>query len=155
MLRKVLISMVMMSAFITHAQDIHFSQFNRSYLNLNPALAGSFNGDFRLNGNFRNQWSAISEPFQTISFAADAKSPINKLPNLHLGLIISNDQAGVGDLQSSHFLLNVAYIQKLKSDSSLSLKIGVQGGLNSRSINYDAFRFDQQFQGGRFDCTVR
>lgn len=151
MLKKTLICMLMMSAFIAHAQDLHFSQFNRSYLNLNPALAGSFNGDFRLNGNFRNQWSAISEPFQTISFAADAKSPIKLIPNLQLGLVISNDVAGVGDLQSSHFLLNLAYIQKLNADSSLSLKMGVQSGLNSRSINYDAFRFDQQYQAGRFD----
>jgi len=141
----------MLCAGVAQGQDIHFSQFNRSYLNLNPALAGSFDGDFRLNGNFRNQWSAISEPFQTISFAADAKSPIKKLPNLNFGLIISNDQAGVGDLQSSQFLLNLAYIHRLSSDSSFALKFGLQSGLNSRSINYDAFSFDQQFQAGAFD----
>ena len=151
MLRGILISLIVLCAGYVQGQDIHFSQFNRSYLNLNPALAGSFNGDFRLNGNFRNQWSSISEPFQTISFAADAKSPINAIPRLHLGLIISNDRAGVGDLQSSQFLLNLAYIQKLNSDSSLSLKFGVQSGLNSRSINYDAFRFDEQFQSGAYN----
>lgn len=151
MLKKLTTCLILISGFAIQAQDLHFSQFNRSYLNLNPALAGSFKGNFRLNGNFRNQWSAISEPFQTISFAADAKSPIKSIPNLHLGLVISNDVAGVGDLQSSQFLLNFAYTQKLSTDSSLTLKLGVQTGLNSRSINYEAFRFDQQFESGRFD----
>lgn len=136
---------------IMQGQDIHFSQFNRSYLNLNPALCGSFNGDYRLNGNFRNQWSSISEPYRTISFAADAKALIRTVPNLNFGLVIFNDKAGIGDLQNSNFLLNVAYIQPLNSDSSISIKGGLQGGLSSRSINYDAFSFDNQFRSGQFN----
>jgi len=154
-MQKSLIILILFLAFSQlKGQDIHFSQYNRSYLNLNPALAGSFNGDYRLNANFRNQWSSISEPFQTFSFAADAKSLISALPNLQFGLVVSNDQAGAGDLQSSNFLLNVAYIQKLSSDSSFSLKVGAQAGLNSRSINYANFRFDEQFQGGSFRAEL-
>lgn len=150
-MRLRLLFIVFALPFAINAQDIHFSQFNRSYLNLNPALAGSFVGDYRLNGNFRNQWSSISEPYQTFSFGADARGLIKKLPQLNFGLIVSNDQAGVGDLQSSMFLLNVAYIKALNLDSTLSIKAGIQTGINSRSINYDAFSFDNQFQGGRYD----
>lgn len=141
----------MLTPLLGIAQDIHFSQFNRSYLNLNPALCGSFKGDYRLNGNFRNQWSSISEPYQTFSFAADARGLIQPLPSLNVGLVVSNDQAGVGDLQSSLFLLNLSYIHALTSDSSLSIKGGFQFGLNNRSINYDAFSFDNQFRSGQFD----
>ena len=32
---------------ICHSQDIHFSQFNLSPLNLNPAMTGAFKGDYR------------------------------------------------------------------------------------------------------------
>ena len=33
-----------------NSQDIHFSQFNLAPLNLNPAMTGSFNGDYRIAG---------------------------------------------------------------------------------------------------------
>jgi len=150
---KIILFLLLLPAFI-NAQDIHFSQFNRSYLNLNPALGGSFNGDYRVNGNFRNQWSSISEPYQTFSFAGDARHLINAVPNLNLGFVVSNDKAGVGDLQSSMFLLNISYIHPLNYDSTWALKGGIQTGINSRSINYNAFSFDNQFQGGQFNSQL-
>ncbi len=151
MKRRFLLSFLALFPLLNYAQDIHFSQFNRSYLNLNPALCGSFNGDYRLNGNFRNQWSSISEPYQTISIAADAKALIKKVPQLNFGLLFYNDKAGVGDLQSSSFLFNLSYFKALNIDSSLTLKVGLQAGINNRSINYNAFSFDNQFQGGQYN----
>ncbi|MEK7227019.1 MAG: type IX secretion system membrane protein PorP/SprF, partial [Bacteroidota bacterium] len=44
------------------AQDIHFSQFLSSPMNLNPALAGQFDGDHRFVMNHRNQWSSVTVP---------------------------------------------------------------------------------------------
>ena len=53
------------------AQDIHFSQFNNSPLNLNPAQTGLFNGDWRFVGNLRNQWSSVPVPYRTFSLSTD------------------------------------------------------------------------------------
>jgi type IX secretion system PorP/SprF family membrane protein len=136
------------------AQDIHFSQFNRSYLNLNPSLTGDFDGDYRFNGNFKNQWSSVSEPFRTFSFSAEAKNPFKKAPGLHLGLLIYNDEAGVGGLQTTQANLNVAYSRKLDYDSTFILSAGTQFGLTSRSINFDHFSFDQQFNGIQFNPNL-
>ncbi|MEO6037125.1 MAG: hypothetical protein ABIQ93_01850, partial [Saprospiraceae bacterium] len=38
------------------AQDIHFSQFANSPINLSPGLIGAFGGDVRFVANYRNQW---------------------------------------------------------------------------------------------------
>ena len=47
------------------AQDIHFSQFYFSPLNLNPAATGIFDGDYRIAGNHRQQWRSVTTPYTT------------------------------------------------------------------------------------------
>src|SRR5690554_2606180 len=154
-MRKVLLflSFNLISLFLL-AQDIHFSQFHRSYLNLNPAFNGSFDADYRLNANYKNQWSSISEPYKTISFSAEAKSIFKKQNNIHIGLILFNDEAGLGGLQTTQFALNIAYSYKLNYDSTLILKAGIQSGINARSINFDRFKFDRQYDGSSFNPNL-
>ena len=135
-------------------QDIHFSQFNRSYLNLNPALTGNFDGDYRFNGNFKNQWSSVAEPYQTFSFAADLRSPLNALPQLHLGILLFNDEAGLGGLKTTSFMLSGAYSLKLNYDSTLVAMGGLQIGFQARSINFNLFNFDRQYNGTQFDQNL-
>src|SRR5688500_12258614 len=53
------------------AQDPNFSQFFVSPLTLNPAMTGKFNGDFRLAGNYRDQWPAITKAFITSTASFD------------------------------------------------------------------------------------
>lgn len=133
------------------SQDVHFSQFGKSYLNLNPALAGSFNGDYRFNANYRNQWAAVAEPFTTLSVSAEAKSPIKQFPELNFGLSLINDEAGLGGLTNTQILLTSAYPLSLNTDSSFILKVGIQTGYSSRRINFDQFTFDQQYNGRFFE----
>lgn len=151
---SVVILLVLSCSLQVHAQDIHFSQFNRSYLNLNPALTGVFDGNYRFNGNFKNQWSSVSEPYRTISASVDTRSPILKLPNLHLGLSFFNDEAGVGGLENTQVNLNMAYGFALNLDSSLIVTTGMQFGYATRSINFNQFNFDQQYNGRRFDQAI-
>lgn len=135
-----------------YAQDIHFSQFYRSYLNLNPALTGQFDADYRLNANLRNQWNSVSEPYQTFSFAADAKN-VSKIKGLHAGLAFYNDQAGVGDLSSSQIAASVALTFPINHDSSFTITTAVQPNYTFKSINFDRFNFDNQFDNG-FDPNL-
>ena len=48
-------------AVVSKAQDIHFTQWMFSPLNLNPAETGRFDGDYRVVGNYRSQWGAVME----------------------------------------------------------------------------------------------
>lgn len=136
------------------AQDIHFSQFNRSYLNLNPALNGDYHADYRFNGNFRNQWSSVSEPFRTFSFSAEAKNPFSQFKGFHLGVLFYNDEAGLGGLQTTQANLNLAYTAGLNTDSTLVFAFGLQSGLTARSINFNAFSFDSQFDGIQYNADL-
>lgn len=144
------ILLIMLSVSV-NAQDIHFSQFNSSYLNLNPALTGNFDGTYRFNANYRNQWSSVSEPFKTLAFSVEKRSPIEQVPNLHLGVSFFNDEAGLGGLQQTQVNINIGYDYALNQDSTLIVLGGVQTGYSARSINFDAFSFDQQYNGVQFD----
>lgn len=135
-------------------QDIHFSQFGRSFQNLNPALTGSFNGDYRFNGNFRNQWASISEPYRTFSAAIDASHPIIKLPDLKLGLVFINDEAGVGGLKTTTVNSNIGYHIKVDRDSTWIIKTGLLIGFSNRSVDFNKFTYDNQYTGRAFDPNL-
>ncbi len=62
---KVLVKFIMISStYILHAQDSHFSQFDKSPLMINPALAGALYKT-QVNLNYRSQWSSVNSPFKT------------------------------------------------------------------------------------------
>jgi hypothetical protein len=71
---KRLIILFLFSAFVDAvvAQDIHYSQFYNSPLNINPAKTGIFNGDKRINLSHRNQWRSIV-PWTTFTASYDQK----------------------------------------------------------------------------------
>lgn len=145
---------LLLFGFSAVGQDIHFSQFNRSYLNLNPAQTGVFDGDYRFNGNYRNQWSSVSEPYRTFSFSAERKSLLSKLPELSTGVLLFNDEAGLGGLRNLQAGISLGYAYKLTQDSSWVLHSGIFLGFQSRSINFDQFSFDRQYSGRRFDANL-
>ena len=60
-----------------YSQDIHFSQFFETPLLRNPALAGIFKGDLRVQGVYRTQWGSVTVPYQTGSVNAEYKLPIS------------------------------------------------------------------------------
>src|SRR5437764_470156 len=66
------------SASSANAQDIHFSQFFETPMFRNPALAGIFSGDMRLNLVYRNQWQNLIVPYQTGLFSSEFKLHIGK-----------------------------------------------------------------------------
>ena len=62
------------------AQDIHFSQFYLSPLNLNPAMTGVMNCNIRLVANYRNQWASVlrSNAYNTYSVSYDQRIPVGR-----------------------------------------------------------------------------
>ena len=62
---------VILQSTVVISQDIHFSNWQMSPLNLNPANTGMFEGDGRIIFNYRNQWKSVPVPYNTYSFGAD------------------------------------------------------------------------------------
>ena len=58
-IRGVVVVVLGLVVFNLNSQDIHFSQFYMSPLNLNPAMTGVMNGNIRLTGNYWNQWASV------------------------------------------------------------------------------------------------
>ncbi|MBP9082336.1 MAG: PorP/SprF family type IX secretion system membrane protein [Bacteroidia bacterium] len=136
-----------------NAQDIHFSQFQSSPLNLNPALTGFYNGDYRFIANHRRQWKSVTVPYRTFSGSFDM--PVNFFPEskqrYSLGLLINNDRAGDSELGLTQVGISAGAIRALGRDSIHFLSGGIQFSYVRRSINYSDLTFDEQFTGDGFD----
>ena len=138
------------------SQDIHFSQFDSSPLNLNPALSGNFNGQHRFVANHRNQWNSITVPYKTFSFSYDYKydKALIKSSFFGIGFLVNADKAGDGDFGTSQIKISPAYHRLFNNDSNFVVSIGFNIAYNQHSINYDAFYFGNQFSGNRFNPNL-
>jgi type IX secretion system PorP/SprF family membrane protein len=140
---------------ISFAQDIHFSQFNSSPQNLNPAQTGMFDGDWRFVGNHRSQWSAIPVPYKTYSLSTDTrlnKSIKGGTPGL--GLLINTDKAGDSKFTTTQVAVSASFIKKLDADSTHIVSVGVQPGFTTKSFNLNALTFDSQYDGDNYNAAL-
>jgi type IX secretion system PorP/SprF family membrane protein len=135
------------------AQDIHYSQFWNTQLNLNPALTGIFPASYRFFANYRNQWKSVTVPFSTMTLGGDALQP-NGIKNIGVGALLNFDIAGDSRFKTFQFNLSGSYIKKLDKDSTMILSAGIMAGITSRSISYDQLRFDEQFNGMTYDANL-
>src|SRR5690554_5112482 len=111
----------------SEAQDIHFSQFTMTPLQLDPSQAGKGN-DQRVIINYRNQWNSVATPFKTYGFSYDTHfNKQQKKDNFFgLGLAVYSDKAGDINLGLTTLNISLAYHIKLNQESHLSA--GLQGG---------------------------
>ncbi|MFI5203132.1 MAG: PorP/SprF family type IX secretion system membrane protein [Flavobacteriales bacterium] len=134
-------------------QDIHYSQFWNTQINLNPALTGIFPATYRFFANYRNQWKSVTVPFSTMTVGGDALQPMG-LKNMGLGAVLNFDMAGDSRFKTFQFNASGSYIKKLDADSTHIISGGLMVGLTSRTISYDQLRFDEQFNGMAYDATI-
>lgn len=135
------------------SQDIHFSLFYDSPLNLNPALTGDFQGDWRFVGNIRNQWSSVTVPYETYGISADVPKVLATLP-ISVGLSTYMDRTGDSKFSTFQFNLAGAYQKQLNSDSTWFVRGGIQLGFTQRWIDYTDLVFDNQFNGYYVDKSL-
>jgi len=137
-------------------QDIHFSQFQSSPLNLNPARTGVFDGDMRFSGIYRNQWKSVSEPYTTFSGSFDMKlNNVGSEKNIFgAGLVIFHDKAGDSELSTLYGGVSFSWTRLLDDEGIHALTAGIQLGFNARSINYSQLTFDEQFNGDVYDPNI-
>lgn len=135
------------------SQDIHFSQFTKSPLNLNPAYTGFFDGDFRFGGIHRNQWKSVTVPYKTFSGYFDMNAPVPNSDDSRIGagIVINNDKAGDSEYGITGAALATSFMKSFGAESHHFLSAGIQIGFVQQSFNYSALTFDNQFNGDVFD----
>ena len=145
------------------AQDIHFSQYYASPLTLNPALTGKFNGLWRVNSIYRDQFrNAVNQnptAYMTPSLSVDFSLLKNKLKTdaLGVGAVVLFDK--VGGLQTMKAGVSFAYHKGLDKNNKYHLSLGLQGIYGNRNIDPD-FTFEEElivnptFQDDQFLASI-
>jgi type IX secretion system PorP/SprF family membrane protein len=129
------------------AQDPHFSQFFSSPLTLNPALTGKFYGDYRISGNYRNQWPSINNAFTTATVSADFHIMQNRISGNDtwgMGIAAYNDNSANGAVKFNYASLSTAYHKGLDEDGIHTLGAGFQVTYANMLINTVDLKFEDQ-----------
>lgn len=147
-MRKFILLMVLFAVLKTSiAQDPNFSQFFVSPLTLNPAMTGKFNGDFRLAGNYRDQWPAITKAFITSTASFDMgilKDRISELDTWGVGLMAMTDKTANGILSSNFISISTAYHKGIDEDGLHQIGIGFQGTYSSKHLDGSKLNFEKE-----------
>ena len=137
------------------SQDIHYSQFYNSPLNVNPANTGVFNGDKRLNLSYRRQWSSVPVPWTTFSGSYDRKFYPKKDKNHFFsgGFLFNYDREGnITKLNLSNFNLTGSYTAILNENNLITL--GALIGYSTRGFSLTGLTWDKQWDGTSFDPNI-
>ena len=142
--------------FFVKAQDIHFSQYYTSPLNLNPATAGFFGGTQRFTLQNKSQWQSVTVPFRT--FSASYDMPLLKRDLKHDifggGVSIFRDQEGDSKFGTTQINFSFSYIHSLSKANNQFISLGIQTGIAQRTIDYSQLVFDNQWDGTAFNPSI-
>lgn len=147
-MKNILLSIsLLLSCWVAKAQDPHFSQFFASPLTLNPAYTGKFNGNYRIAGNFRNQWPEINNAFVTNTASADFHLLKNSIaPNdlLGIGVMLLNDKSAAGAVNYNYIAGSIAYHKGFDEEGNRQFGVGVQATYSNMLINTNQLVFEDQ-----------
>ena len=133
------------------SQDAHFSQFYASPMTLNPALAGTYTGTYRISTIYRDQWrGALDNSLRTFAASGDVKFNLNfgqtSMPDVvGVGITFFGDRVPTFDFNSNQIMLTAAYHKALDKKTKQYIGLGLHGGILQRSINYEDLSFQDQF----------
>ena len=140
------------------AQDIHFSQFYQSPLNLNPAMTGVMNCSQRIVGNYRNQWASVlgSNAYNTYSVSYDRKMAVGQTDYFGVGGTLWADIAGASRFGTRQAKLSFSFSKKIAGSRNNSHYIvaGAEGGMTQRRVSEGDLRWPSQVSGGVFEPSA-
>lgn len=140
-----LMGCLMLASFTSNGQDVHFSQFDRAPLLVNPALTGLFSGSHRAMLNYRDQWAGVA-PFKTYGLAYDAVILKEKLKNKYLGVGLMAFKDKAGDTHLSTTQVNISVSSVISINTRQNISAGVQGGFAQRSIDAGAVQWGAEYE---------
>jgi type IX secretion system PorP/SprF family membrane protein len=155
LLRSSLLLLCVFICVVLSAQDIHFSQFNFSPLNQNPANTNLFDGDYRFVGNYKNQWPTVPVKYNTISLSAEMNFiTLKNNDRVGGGFLFYYDVEGDSKFTTLNTDLSFSYIKALGKNAHHFLSYGLQLGLVNRSFDYSQLNFDNQWNGDVFNPSL-
>lgn len=133
------------------AQDPRYSQFYAAPLDLNPAMIGVFDGQYRAVINYRELYSSIlgSNPYRTFAASFDMRFRGLKGDYIGVGINAQRDEAGVANFNRTTANLGFAYHKQLGGGryggNDQYLIAGGQLGLGQHGMDWNRLWFSPQF----------
>lgn len=139
----------------TLAQDANFSQFNENYVLLNPSLMGLSGQEFKVNAQYRNQWSSIGATYSNMMISGEFSKQLSKSDDFaHYGFAISNDKAGAINMSRITFNAAVSYNKNISTTHNSYLSMGFVVSNVSRSVDIGKMTFANQYYNGAFQVSA-
>jgi type IX secretion system PorP/SprF family membrane protein len=122
--------------------DPHFTQNYTYPMYVNPALAGSSDGEYRASAIYRSQWGSISDPYRTMGISFDTRT--NK--NVALGVNLLNQSAGDGGFNYLNTYASFAYTGvKFGKENNHRIVLALQAGIINRRVDESKFKWGEQW----------
>ncbi len=153
MKRYLTILVFLLGSAMSFGQDLHFSQFNRNPVYLNPALVGQMDGYGRVALHYNTQWSVLGEAYDT--YGASVDLPLLKNNHgayLGLGINFLRDKAGDSEFGFVNGGLGLSGILPIDDRSEIS--VGVKTAFVQRSMTTGNLQWDSQFNGSSYDPNI-
>jgi type IX secretion system PorP/SprF family membrane protein len=161
MIKKLLYICCFLSVFLTEgkSQDVHFTSFEFSPLTLNPALAGSFSGSYRLGGIYRDQWRSVagSGAYSTPTLHVDIPliRGLRKQDWVGIGVGFFSDKSGSysnkedgsrnNPLVYTKSFQGLSYHLALDKKQTRIISFGIQNGTGSRKLKQGTTLLTESF----------
>lgn len=108
-------------------------------------MTGIMDGAVRVSGIYRNQWSSITNPYET----PGAQVEVATTRNLNFGANIMNQQAGDGGFRYFQTSLTLNYTGiRWGSNQNHHLNVALQAGMIQRSLDPSKLRLGDQWVPG-------
>ncbi len=136
------------------AQDIHFSQFFNTPLNINPALTGVSDSEHRFQANYRSQWVNVPVDYLTFSGAYDRPitDRLDSTGYWSVGALLNYDKAGDLAFQRVNLSLSGSYTYKISD--KLMITPGLSAGFQQGNFDFNAITSNNQWNGIATDFSI-
>lgn len=154
-IHQLLVVLMLACSLTGTSQDIHFSQIFETPLLRNPALAGLFSGDVRVQTVYRTQWNTVTTPYRTGSLNAEVKKHIGSSDDfITIGGQVLYDKSGTVALTATHILPALNYHKSLSGDRNSYLSLGIMGGWVQRTIDRSKITTNSQYDGTQYNESL-
>lgn len=126
------------------SQDFIFSQYFASQPYLNPAMTGFFDGSYRVNAHYRNQWATVGSGINTYGVNADVKLMENQMDGDYIGLGVNAYRDDNGYTANTISKINASYTKKFGYNVDQFLSIGTNFGLNHDGLSTSGLIYPDQ-----------
>lgn len=126
----------------TTAQDPQISQYYSAPQYLNPAFTG-LTAEHRFAINYRSQWPGVKKNFNTFLAGYDYNA---SEANSGIGIIVMQDNAGIGNMSHSMAGFNYAYRFTVRKLSEI--RAGIGANFNSVTVGANKLLFNDQLITG-------